>query len=95
MLREASRRLESAEIPERLVLGSFHVVAATATRVRVVGYSELDPIELPRTLVDVLACFDGRPTVQALRRIERSARIRVEPDLVRRLVDVGLLVRRA
>jgi hypothetical protein len=94
LLREASCRLRSDEIPERLVLGSFRVVATPRTRVRVVGYSELDPMELPRVLIDLLPCFDGRPTGQALRRIEQTARIRIEPALVRRLVDAGLLVRR-
>ena len=57
-----------------------------------VTYSQYDPLELPRLLVDVLPYFDGRPTVEALRRIRAGRRVNVQPGLVRRLVDFGVLV---
>jgi hypothetical protein len=56
-----------------------------------VGYSGLDPIEIPRILLDALPSFDGRPTAEVLRRVERDLGIRIEDDLVRRLTDLSLL----
>ena len=79
-------------LPPRLVVGAFQTVATGRARVRVVTYSAFDPLELPRLLVDVLPYFDGRPTSQALGQIRAQRGINVQPDLVRRLVDFGVLV---
>ena len=51
-----------------------------------------DPLELPRLLVEVLGYFDGSPTREALARIRAERDINVQPSLVRRLVDFGVLV---
>lgn len=59
---------------------------------RVTTYTAFDPLDLPRALFDALRYFDGRPTAQALRRIRAERGIHVQPDLVRRLVDFGVLV---
>ncbi len=91
---DAHHRQGSDDVPERLAVGAFSVVVAGRERVRVMTYSEYDPLELPRLLVDVLPYFDGRPTVEALRRIRADRNISVQPDLVRRLVDFGILVER-
>jgi hypothetical protein len=58
----------------------------------VVTYSPYDPLDLPRRLVDVLGYFDGQPTSEVLPRIRRERGLDVQPDLVRRLVDFGVLV---
>lgn len=89
---DAYRRHAADDIPARLVVGPFQTVVTGRERVRVVTYSALDPLELPRLLVDVLSYFDGRSTVDALARIRAEQRINVQPDLVRRLVDFGVLV---
>lgn len=89
---DAHERHGDNGIPARLVVGPFRVVTARRERVAVVTYSPYDPLELPRLLVDVLPYFDGRPTAEALRRIRRERRINVQPDLVRRLVDFGVLI---
>jgi hypothetical protein len=78
-------------IPERLVLGQLQTVGGGREHVTVTTYSPYDPLALPRLLVDVLHYFDGRPTAQALRRIRAERGINVQPDLVRRLVDFGVL----
>jgi hypothetical protein len=82
-------------VPARLAVGAFSVVLTGRERVRVVSYSDYDPLELPRLLVDVLPYFDGRPTAEAVRHIRAERHVNVQPDLLRRLVDFGILVERA
>jgi hypothetical protein len=79
-------------IPERLVVGQLQTVSAGRDRVLVTTYNPFDPLELPRLLVEVLGYFDGRPISDALTRIRRERNINVQPSLVRRLVDFGVLV---
>ena len=55
-------------------------------------YSELDPIDLPSELMDVLGYFDGRPTEEALAAIEKAEGLTIEKDLLRQLVDFQVLV---
>jgi hypothetical protein len=92
ILVDAYQRHAAEDIPARLAVAPFQTVVAGRERVRVVTYSPLDPLELPRLLVDVLPYFDGRPTSDALARIRADRRINVQPDLVRKLVDFGVLV---
>jgi hypothetical protein len=54
--------------PKRLSVGAFQVVGATAGAVRVVGYSDYDPIEVPSDLIGVLHYFDGGSTDDAFLR---------------------------
>jgi len=89
---EAYRRLCSDHVPDRLRLAPFEVVDAGPDYLRVVSYNGLDPLELPRRLVDVLPSFDGRPTRETVHRIRTEHGIRLEAGLVRRLVDFGILV---
>jgi hypothetical protein len=88
----AHRRTASTTIPERLVVGQLQTVAAGRERVLVITYNPYDPLELPRLLIDVLGSFDGRPTREALEQIRQERDINVQPSLVRRLVDFGVLV---
>lgn len=90
----AHRAQADEPLPARLAVGAFQTIVTGRERVRVVTYSPYDPLELPRRLVDVLPYFDGRPTVEALRRIQNERGVNVQPDLVRRLVDFGVLVER-
>ena len=59
--------------------------------VRLVTYSDYDPIELPRVLVDELHHFDGRATTETLDELERESGLRLDPALVRKLVDFRVL----
>jgi hypothetical protein len=84
--------LGETSLPRRLTVGPFQTVAVGRERVRVVTYSPYDPLELPRLLVDVLPYFDGRPTTQTLRQIRDERGLNIQPSLVRRLLDFGILV---
>jgi hypothetical protein len=80
------------KIPERLTVSQLQTVPAGRERVLVTTYNPYDPLELPRLLVEVLGYFDGSPTREALARIRADRHINVQPSLVRRLVDFGVLV---
>jgi hypothetical protein len=91
ILRGAYERHRSRTIPARLVVGQLQIVPVSRDQVRVVAYNHLDPIDLPRDVLEALVYFDGRPTREALHRIRVERRLNLRPDLVRRLVDFGVL----
>jgi hypothetical protein len=88
----AHQALLGTDVPDRLVPGPLQVFGGARDHVRVAGYSGFDPLDLPRILVDALPCFDGRPTAAVLREIRAKRRVNLQPALVRRLVDFGVLI---
>jgi hypothetical protein len=88
---EAYRRLLSEEVPARLRGRRLRIVYASPESAHVIGYSPLDPLKVPRTLVDALHCFDGRPTDESTDAVARDHRLRLGPRVLRKLVDFGLL----
>jgi len=91
LTRDAFETMTSERIPERLEAGSFHIVASGTRAVRVVSYSGSDPLDLDPAVLEILPYFDGRPTREALRAVEKDLNVSVEDDLVRRLVDFEIL----
>ena len=89
--KKAFEKLQSSDLPERLVAGKIEMLAITADAVRVVSYRGTDPLDLDPVILEVLPYFDGRPTSEVLRSIEESLGIRVERDLVSRLSDFEIL----
>ncbi len=63
-------------------------------KVQVDAYRPHDPQEIPAQLLELLPEFDGRGTEATLSAIEKGHGVRLEPALVRKLVDFGLLVER-
>lgn len=59
---------------------------------RVTTYSSLDPVEVPNIVMALLQYFDGRPTNDAVNAIAVKTGIRLEPALIRKMVDFGLLI---
>jgi hypothetical protein len=90
--RDARSALDARSLPDRLRVAPFRVVGWEGEARLVVTYSRYDPLELMGDLVDALALFDGRPTGEALRAIARERGLRLDPALVRDLVDFGVLV---
>jgi hypothetical protein len=89
---DAYRALSSDVIPDRLVVGRMQMLSRGRGSVRVTTYNGSDPLDLPRILVDVLDEFDGRPTDEVLAQIRKRHRINIQPGLLQRLVDFGVLV---
>jgi hypothetical protein len=92
LLREAYSKLLSEEIPERLKLGTLQVLGMDHDSCSINTYSPYDPIKVPRELIEVLGYFDGRPTAEALEAIAECESLTVDPSLVRKLTDFGLLI---
>jgi hypothetical protein len=91
---DAYRTLRSTALPARLASRSdeLGLVQIGRKKVRVDSYRAHDPHELPAELLELLPSFDGKSTMEALAAIERDAHVRLAPELVRKLVDYGLLV---
>lgn len=93
MAREAYRRMTSDQLPTRLSRGDFTVAECGADGWGVKSRSyDREGLFLSRVALDVLPYFDGRPVPEILVQIERERRLRLSPDLLRRLTDFGILV---
>jgi len=91
LARDAYAHLGSEAIPERLRLGEFRVTGAKDGTYRVTAYHPYDPLLMAESLARVLCYFDGRPTQEALEAILVEQGIRLNPSLIRRMVDFGIL----
>jgi hypothetical protein len=91
LLVEAYDALVSERVPVRTRHRKLEILYSSADQAELVGYSGTDPLRVPRTLLDVLHCFDGRPTTEVLEQIDQEHALRVRPGVVRKLVDFGVL----
>jgi len=85
------RRLRSDDIPGNLVPGRPTLIDANPDRLRLSTYHVHDPVDIPPALFSALAYFDGGDTARTLAAIESELGVALAPDLVRKLVDFGLL----
>ena len=92
LARDSFAALLSREFPSRLRTGVFHVHRATPEAALVVSYNGYDPLRLPGSLMEALPYFDGRPVADALRAIDGEKHLRLDPELILRLVDYSVLV---
>jgi xanthine/CO dehydrogenase XdhC/CoxF family maturation factor len=91
-VRTAYASLRADDLPGALRVGALQVVGEGRRGPRIAGYSTMDPVELPRELVGALHFFEGRTTAEALSTIASRAKLRLSRELVRSLVDFGILV---
>jgi len=92
LLRAAWAEHRSTTLPATLRPGGYKVVHDSPEQARITSYSEHDPLELPRELLEALGYFDGRPTAEALKAIAEEKGLDLDRDLVRRLVDFRILL---
>jgi hypothetical protein len=92
LTKQAFVKLTTDEIPPALITGSMQIVQIGQEATRVATYSSLDPIEVPNIIMALLHYFDGRPTNDAVQAIAAKTGICLEPALIRKMVDFGLLV---
>lgn len=88
----AYRQLTSWELPAALKVGPFSSIRLGADTQVVNSYCDFDPVELPRSLVEVLHYFDARPTEHALAAISAERGVTIDRAVVRKLVDFKILV---
>lgn len=77
--------------PVRPRVSRLEVLRIDAGFCRLGSYSRNDPMDVHRMLFDVLPMFDGSPTKDALAAIAEKHDIELDVDVVRRLIDFGIL----
>lgn len=92
LTRHAYEQLVSEEIPPALKVGSVQLIRITNGVSRVRTYSELDPLDVPAAVMEILGYFDGRPTEEALKALAADKSLQLAPDLIRKLCDFQVLV---
>lgn len=83
--------LSSDAIPAYPTVDLMQISPRAPGRVRLATYSAMDALDVPEAVAAALPYFDGRPTDDVLADIQRQAGVRIEPSLVRRLTDFGVL----
>ena len=89
--RAYARHVSPGALPQKAKLAPVQVAEMGRESVRLVTYSPYDPIELPKVLFDLLAAFDGRSLDEVRRNILEDFGFELEPDLIQRLLDFGIL----
>lgn len=92
LTRQAYRELLSHDIPPALEVGPFEMVHVQNGMVRINSYDGYDPLDVPRAVMELLYYFDGQPIEIVLAVITNERGFRLEPALVRKMIDFGLLV---
>lgn len=92
LIGQAHQRLLSDTLPEHLRLGSFQIVQLQADFNLVQSYINTDLLKIPQPVWEILPYFDGRPTTEAIESAAAEKGVRINPSLVRKLVDFQILV---
>jgi hypothetical protein len=89
--RHAFASLSDTSVPARLRGGSFQQNPSPAEGAVVTTYSPLDPLQLSPEVMSILPFFNGQSTAAACQAIAAELGLEVEPDLLRKLTDFGVL----
>lgn len=81
----------ATELPGRLVFNPVSVTSLQDGTCTLTAYNTYDPLTLPLALFEVLDAFDGRPTAEVLQHLAAERDVELEPALVQRLIDFGVL----
>jgi len=84
--------LARTSLEPSLRAGSFRLISLQGEVARLSTYNDYDPVDIPVRLLEVLRHFEGQPTTEAIAAIQEREKVTLEPDLIRKLVDFGLLV---
>jgi len=92
LTREAYGQLHRHDVAPALRCGTFRVIWLRANTARLSTYSDFDPIDVPAPVLGALQYFEAQPTGQALHAIAEQEGFTLEPALIRKLTDFGVLV---
>jgi hypothetical protein len=87
--RRAYAKLVSHDLPERVHVPELRIVRGDAETVQLRGYSDYDPVELPRAALEVLPRLSGN-TTECLAKLAEDG-VEIDPAFIRQLVDFGVL----
>ena len=82
----------TGEAADRLRTVPFSYLYQEAQRATLQALSCSEPVQAPAMLVPLLRFFHGRPTGEVLEEIREATRIRLDPKLLCRLFDFGILI---
>jgi hypothetical protein len=91
LVEEAYARLMSEAVPERVTTALVQITPRGKGRVRLATYSAMDALDVPAAVGTILSHFDGRPTSSVLDDIRQREGVTIDPSLVRKLTDFGIL----
>jgi hypothetical protein len=91
LTRRAYDRLVSDDVPEHVETALVQITPRANNRARLATYSDTDALDVPATVAAILPYFDGRSTADVLEEIRSRDRLRIDPSLVRKLTDFGVL----
>lgn len=89
--RHEHRALITPKLPQEPVCRAFMIRPAGPECTHVVGYSAIDPISLPPSVIAALRHFDGRPLADALASAREQERVAISEELVQTLSDFGVI----
>lgn len=92
LVRQRYDKLTSDAVPDNLRMSLVRIEGFENGKYKTVAYSAFDPLRMSPELVSLLPHFDGRPTAEVLEELRSQRGIRVDPALVRRMADFGVLV---
>lgn len=92
IVKAAYQKLIGNEIPDRLKIGNYQIVRTSNDYITVTTYSPYDPLDIPKQVLEALAFFNGRPLTEALDSISRHENIPINSNVLRSLLDFGVLV---
>ncbi len=92
LAKKAYRQMTSAEIPERLRMGSFKIMEANPDSYLCLPDIGMDAFKLSARVMRLLPCFDGRQTADIVNQIVETEGLRFTDELLGRLVDFKALV---
>jgi hypothetical protein len=90
--RNCMKRLLDPALPDRLTTGRMTVVSRSLEFAMVSSYRRTDPQMISEGLLHVLRRFDGQDLREALASIQEEEGVELTEDLIRSLVDFGILV---
>ena len=90
--RHALNDLLSTDLPLAARPGNFNIQPITPQESQIVTYTMTAPLVLPTLVLNVLPYFQGRTMDEAIRAIAEQEQVEVEPALVLKLLDFGILV---
>ncbi len=90
-LEDCFRQLLGWKMPQYLSAKPFKSININPDTVRVWGYSQYDPIDLPRSLFEVLTHFDGSLATNVVENIRIKTGLQVTDQWLKKLCDFGIL----
>lgn len=91
LTQEAYQALFAETIPHLLRVRPLKEIRLEGRSCQAVTYSGYDPISFPRTLLDALPAFDGRPLEEVRQTLASEQQITLDDALIRKLVDFEVL----